>query len=621
VACLSGASMYISTDSSWAGALPLAEEGLAGWAGWDPVGLDSAERAIEAPALRANLVFTEARCLDGLGRIGEADSVLAPLLDPDLFDLDDNHTASPYFWLAGEMSLESGDTAAAVEALILSASLGDVVDRWAGLSAARLESLAPEEAGWMDWCRERAGYRGPVFEDVTGMLGPDSQLLGTRVSWGDYDGDGYPDLLLGNRFYWNRRGTGFVDVTDLAGLGADRGNGGVFGDLDCDGDLDLITSGMPVQVFVQEDGCFTDATYDLGIFPTGLRVEGVGLLDWNADGWLDVYLASYEKPGTLGEGTPDLFYLGGPEGFREVSDSLGMVPFRGEHLCGRGVSPCDYDMDGDVDVFVSDYRLQENLLWSNDTCGASNTALVDGLAGHDTEGWWGHTIGSAWGDYDGDGDWDLFSANLAHPRYIGFSDRSELLENDGGVFRDRRADAGIRYEETHSNPLWADFDNDGWLDLYVTSIYEDRRSFLYLSNGDGTFTDVTFLSGSRVFDGWGAAAADFDRDGRLDLAVGSSSGPRLLRNVTGSEGQWLLVEIKAPEGVNGSATGCVLEIGDGTVTWLRQVEGGSGTTSQPEGTLHFGLPGPGPFEWRLRAPGGGVWSGTVVGTCRMITVP
>ena len=622
VACLTGAAMLIDRDSLWTEALELADRGLDCSEGWHPVGLDSAEHAIEAPALLWNLSFRRSYALFGLGRLEEAGEVLVPLLDPLLYPLNDHHSPSPFYWLAGEIALEMGDTLLARDHFTTSSELGDVVNRWAGKSESRLRELFPEQDAHLERIRTERTYEGPVFEDVTHLLGVDSLVHGSRVAWGDYDNDGYPDLLLGNSLYWNRRGNGFEDITDLTGLSENRGSGGVFGDLDMDGDLDIVTSGMPVQVFLNEGGTFTDATYELGIFPTGYRIEGAGLLDWNADGWLDVYLASYEEPGTLAEGTPDRFYLGGAEGFRVVTDSLGIVPFLEEDLCGRGVSPCDFDRDGDTDIFVSNYRLQENFLWSNDSSGAGNPALETGTAGHDNDGWWGHTIGSAWGDYDCDGDWDLFCANLAHPRYIAFSDRSELLRNDGGDFTDVRCAAGIRFEETHSNPLWGDFDNDGWLDLYITSIYPDRRSFLYMGSEDGTFRDVTFLSGARVFNGWGAAAADFNRDGRLDLVVGSGSGPRLLQNVTEPAGYWLLVEIRSPEGVNGSATGCIVEISNGERTWLRQVEGGSGTTSQNEGVLHFGLPGPGPYTWKLFVPGSqDPDTGSIPETCTKIFLP
>ena len=150
--------------------------------------------------------------------------------------------------------------------------------------------------------------------------------------------------------------------------------------------------------------------------------------------------------------------------------------------------------------------------------------------------------------------------------------------------------------------MWGDFNNDGLLDLYITSIYPDRRSFLYLNTGSGTFQDVTWLSGARVFNGWGAAAGDFDLDGNLDLAVGSGDGPTLLRNTT-SGGNWFLVTVEPPPGVNTSAIGCIVTIEQDGVTMMRQVEGGSGTTSQNSNILHFGLPSDGPSVLRLFVPG------------------
>ena len=120
--------------------------------------------------------------------------------------------------------------------------------------------------------------------------------------------------------------------------------------------------------------------------------------------------------------------------------------------------------------------------------------------------------------------------------------------------------------------------------------------------GNGQFEDVTWLSGARIFNGWGAAAADYNLDGRLDLAVGSGNGLTLLENNTAG-GNWILVSVNPPEGVNPSGTGCsVILEQDGTIM-MRQIEGGSGTTSQNSGVLHFGLPSDLPCTIKLYAPG------------------
>lgn len=181
-------------------------------------------------------------------------------------------------------------------------------------------------------------------------------------------------------------------------------------------------------------------------------------------------------------------------------------------------------------------------------------ACFYGVAGQEKDGWWGHTIGSEWGDFDNDGDLDLITANLAHPRYIEFSNRTCLYENrlrQDGVFREVRAEWGIKYQETHSDPAWGDVDSDGDLDLFLTCIYPNRPSFLYLNDlGDHHFRDVTFLAGVQVTNAWGCAFSDFDRDGDLDLAVGSGKSLHLFRN-RGSRANWLEVDVQAP----GSAYG------------------------------------------------------------------
>ncbi|MCD4708455.1 MAG: CRTAC1 family protein [Candidatus Sabulitectum sp.] len=598
---LTGAALCIDRDSSWTEGLLFAETGLELiQAGWTPREMPEEEWQLTGQALEAALQFRRLFAMAGLGLRQEAFAELREVISSTEFDVNDYHTKSSLFWLEGKLYLACCDTLNALGSFAESAVAGEVRDRWSGYSVEAMDSLLPAETTPVQWAREYTGYSGPVFTDATGLLGPDSLVKGTRISWCDWNSDGFPDLFIGNSLFQNVNGLSFADVTSQAGLNPCTGNGGIWGDINCDGSLDLVTSGNSVQVFVSSDGVLENVTETIGIGATGASVEGVALLDWNADGWLDLYLASYEND--QGSGTADAFYLGSEYGFVSAGENLGMIPFLAASLCGRGVSPCDFDLDGDIDIFVSNYRLQENFLWENEEGSAANTALVRGIAGVEVDGWWGHTIGSAWGDYDNDGDWDLFSANLAHPRYIGFSDRSMLLENSDNSFTDVRAGSGICFEETHSNPVWGDFNNDGFLDLFVTSIYPDRRSFLYLNLGDGRFEDVTWLSGTRVFNGWGAAAGDFDLDGRLDLAVGSGDDPVLLRNTT-SGGNWLLVQVNPPESVNPSAIGCIVRVEQDDLIFMRQIEGGSGTTSQNSSTLHFGLPSDNPFTLRLFTPG------------------
>jgi len=204
-------------------------------------------------------------------------------------------------------------------------------------------------------------------------------------------------------------------------------------------------------------------------------------------------------------------------------------------------------------------------------------------------GAYGHTIGSVFGDIDNDGDMDMVHANLAHPFYIHFSDKSMVLINDGtGVYENQAEERGIYYRETHSNPNLFDADNDGDLDLFITSIYGGRDSDFYENDGTGYFTLRNYESGLVTQNGWGSSVADFDHDGDVDLITNS-----LFRNDGTNDNHWLQVRLVggAPdEGLsNRSAIGATVSLTSASTSQLRQVSGGSGTSTQDSLVQHFGL--------------------------------
>jgi hypothetical protein len=468
----------------------------------------------------------------------------------------------------------------------------------------------------MEYARRRVGYKGITFTDVTEKMGLGKRGE-SRVAWADFDNDGYDDLLLSGRaLFLNCDGDSFREFTEASGIGLAGATGAVCADFDNDGNLDFyaISGGKGENTDRlwkgNGDGTFIDFTSVAGEVADTLSTEGAAWGDYDLDGFVDLYCANYEVWGEV-SGLEDRLCRNNGEGtFSRVGSEAGIAPPFGEDRAGRGVNWGDFDNDGDLDIFVSNYRLQENFLFRNDGDGTfENVAVKLGVAGDENDGWWGHTIGSEWGDFDNDGDLDLVTANLAHPRYIEFSNKTKLYENTGPPewqFVDRRERSGIKFDETHSDPSWGDVDGDGDLDLYITSIYKERRSFLYENLGEGKFRDITWLAGVRAYNGWGCAFSDCDNDGDLDLFVASGSGCHLFQN-DGHGRNWIEVSLVGGEKSNRSCVGARVVTIQGAKKQMREVQGGKGTTSQHSLSQFFGLgTDPEPIDIRVRFPSGKV---------------
>jgi len=578
---------------------------------------------IEFPPLRGSALLTLAEALKLQGRLAPAESSITKAIDEFRWDTQQEATPGPLFCLLGEVKEAQGDTNAALTAYAKAIQAGDSRNYWTSRADSGLQHLRPmTDRQELEFGREKLiyGYLGPVFTDVTDSFGLKDRHE-SRVAWGDYNNDGYEDLLLnGSVLFRNDSGCTFTNVTDSAGLADAKGRGGLFADINNDGWLDLYVSAGEggARFYKNDSGRFVNLSDRAGGPDNKYPTEGAGFADFDNDGWVDLYCANYEN-WEKHEYYPDQLFQNQHGYFADVTNSS-LLPAPYSLLppkAGRGVNWGDFNNDGYQDCYVSNYRLCENFLWVNNHDSTfTNQAALLGVAGDEVNGWYGHTIGSEWGDYDNDGDLDLFCGNLAHPRYIEFSNRSMLYENSGRfstppssllppLFVDRRAASGIRYEETHSDPAWADVDNDGDLDLYITSIYEGRRSFLYtnrsyyegvvgfggkakLDKDHRVFDELTWRSGTRVFNGWGCAFADFDNDGDQDLVVGSGSGVRLFRNDTGNGNNWLEVRVVGRK-FNRAGIGARVAVTQGKSRQIREVEGGKGTMSQNSLVQHFGL--------------------------------
>ncbi len=474
---------------------------------------------------------------DGKGALGAVQAVLeaAP------FSPDEELTLAPFHVVAGQVAQLAGDAKAAYRHFLAALVLGDSRGRAVAMAQSGL-NLAAQKVSAQDQAtlaaefvpRELYSVPLPVFADVTKEAGlADSRAR--RVAWGDVNGDDAVDMLLDGGTLLLKEGRKFVDRSQAWGLVRGKIGGGVFADIDNDGDLDLYAYAggqRGDRLFRNEGDHFADVTAVYGDPTDDFQSEAAAFTDVNSDGWIDLYVAN--APGKelragagLTPAAPDMLYLNDGSGklSRQALEAAGLVPPFGQALAGRGVSCADYDNDGDQDIFVGNGLAQENLLWRNAGGTFSDAARLVGVAGIKTETGWGNTNGSDWGDANNDGKLDLFSCNYVNTQREYYENPPQLLlalpgEADA-QFRESRGAAGISSAATLMDATWFDCNNDGWLDLYLSAAYDGRRSYLYVNDGHGKFHDMTLLSRARLLNTWGCAWADYDRDGDADLLVAS----------------------------------------------------------------------------------------------------
>jgi enediyne biosynthesis protein E4 len=423
--------------------------------------------------------------------------------------------------------------------------------------------------------RDEKARNTTIFQNVTDEVGLKDLAPMGQVAWGDYNNDGWVDLLVEGALWRNESGKKFTKVE-----GFPRGETrGIWADYDNDGFLDFY-SWVNGKLYHNIEGKrFEDASDTL---PSNLPMKVRGAACWgdlDGDGYVDLYVSGNENDQ---EGQWPSVILRNEAGkrFNEAWRTPGTQRT-------RGVTMADFDESGRLSIFISNYRLQPKNVWYNDGgFKFHDVAAERGVIGSGTLGCYGHSIGSCWGDLDNDGLFDLFVANFSHPD--SYQDRPRFYKNLGAAggfkFQDMSAKAGLKWQESFYSATLGDYDNDGYLDLFYTTCYAGDHSVLYHNNGDWTFTDVTAESGITSKQTYCGAWADFDNDGRLDLL----SEGRLYRNV-GPANHWLKIHLEGAGKINRAAIGTQVRVFLGKQTLTRQVEGATGEGNQNDLTLHFGL--------------------------------
>jgi hypothetical protein len=520
-------------------------------------------------------------------------------------------------------------------------------------------------AAGLDHPHKNRQFKNPYAEIMAGYT-----ALGAAAAVADYDGDGYLDLFVTdsaetgrNHLYHNDfKKTGaltFTDVAEEAGVAAgndadDATADALFLDYDNDGrpDLFVVRFGRSQLFHNLGNGKFQDVTKAAGLDRYANAITAIAF-DYDRDGRVDLLLGNYFQPTSLFHPDTPRFF---PESFETANNGGGVTLYHNDGIGPSGqvtftdvtkkaglelhgwtldVGHGDADGDGDDDLYVAcDFGTDRFFLNNGDGTFSDRTERATGI---DTK----KGMNAEWADYDNDGRLDIFVTNITddYMREGNFLWHNNGPGADGQVtFTDVAREAGVHETGWGWAGKFFDYDNDGWLDLYVVngwvsagpesyvpdifamaikpgldmadarnwppmgkkslSGYEKKRLFHNLGAEGGLhFRDEAARHGlDSVRDGRGIAVADFDNDGREDLFVtNAGAAPYLYHNVMPAGPHWVELDL-AGRRSNRDAVGAQVRLTAGGRTWLRFVDGGNGFASQSSKRLHFGLGSAGSIE-------------------------
>ena len=435
-----------------------------------------------------------------------------------------------------------------------------------------------------------------TFSDVTAKAGLTATGWGQGVCVGDYDNDGWEDLYVTyygkNRLYHNRNGV-FTEVAKQAGVagsGKAWGTGCAFVDYDRDGHLDLMVANY--------------VDFDLATAPApGDRPTCI---------WKGVPVMC--GPRGLAGAKNILYHNRGDGTFEDVTTKAHIDRTDGHYAFS--VSTFDFDDDGWPDIYVA-CDSTPSILYRNNHDGTFTDVAVTSGSAFNEDGREQAGMGSTVADFNGDGHLDIFKTNFS-------DDTSTLYRNNGdGTFTDATSAAGLGLYSQYLGwgTMFFDFDNDGWPDLilvnghvypevdsqHLGSSYREPR-ILYHNNGDGTFSDISASAGNAVTtpaSSRGLAVGDLFNDGKISVVISNmNAAPSLLVNQIKNSNRWIAIHTIGAKS-NRDGIGARVRVKTATRILVDEVRSGSSYDSNSDMRVHFGLGAATKIEWvEIRWPSG-----------------
>lgn len=438
-----------------------------------------------------------------------------------------------------------------------------------------------------------AGITSPqTLQDISTSSGVGTGNSNATISWGDIDNDGFLDLLASGKLFKNNQNNTFTDITAAAGINTAffRNN---FIDMNNDGKEDILFLSMtPADnvVYINNgNSTFTKTQLNLTT-PAFDFISTISIADVNNDKYPDMFVGQLRNMSS-GNALPNYFFMNNKNnGFVDSTKKFYPATKLSET---RGSQFVDFDNDGDLDLYVSLYRNAQDEFWRNNGNGTFTDICVSKGIDKNGNGYSNHGSGCDWADYDNDGDMDLLLPQLCHGSNLALGQATTTIYKNSGAPNytfTKATSTGIQYEETHAGAHWGDINSDGLQDIFTSAFYTCRMSDIYVQQSSNTFQLKSWDYGIHNVSGeTDGTFVDFNNDGKLDLACGDNTYYlRVFKNNSVTTNNYVSVNLVSTSG-NAMAIGAKVELQAGGKVYTQYQIPNHGALMNKSNRLFFGL--------------------------------